>query len=93
MAASTPSYSFDPDVPRPYYHHPYQFTIADGASGFHRLSRGQRRRRLAHNVSIDSSKAAGTLHIYVYGYISNDKDGNHEWNRPRALQSGCFGIA
>jgi hypothetical protein len=40
---------------------------------------------LSHKVSIDRPKAADTLHVYAYGYIDNNKDGNNEWNCPRPL--------
>jgi hypothetical protein len=32
-------------------------------------------------TSIDRPKAAGTLHIYAYDHIYDNKEGNNEWNR------------
>jgi hypothetical protein len=37
------------------------------------------------STSLDRPKAVGTLHIYTYDYIYDNKDGNNEWNRPRPL--------
>ena len=36
-------------------------------------------------TNIDRPEAAGTLHIYAYDYIYDNKDRDDEWNRARPL--------